>query len=211
MPTESTFEMQLDAVFMAEATKQYGDLETAIRKSIPWVIARVALARCADELDAAFRELEPENRVFRALVGCELLGMTAARPDVRIWLCGYVGGLGPGEGARYQLACAYSRLGAEARRSMRFEDAVEFARKGLDSVSDLPPRAVTANLYYNLGVALDARGDVGAAIAAFEDSADVDDSIGRESEAAQARSSADLLRRRAAAGPANPRSSSDPS
>ncbi len=196
MPAESTFEMQLDAVFMAEATKQYGDLESAIRKSIPWVITRLALARGADELDAAFAELDPANRVFRALVGCELLGMTGSRPDVRIWLCRYVGGLGPGEGARYQLACAYSRLGAEARRSQRLDDAEGFARRGLDSVSDLPPRAVTANLYYNLGVALDARGDVGRAIEAFEDAADVDQSIGRESEATQARKSADLLRRR---------------
>ena len=72
-------------------------------------------------------------------------------------------------------------------------EAIGFARKGLAAVADLPSRAITANLYYNLGVALEHAGLGRAAIEAFGDSADVDELIGRSEEAELARQRITLL------------------
>ena len=47
----------------------------------------------------------------------------------------------------------------------------------------LPAQAVTANLYYNLGVALEHAAEIDAAMEAFEDSAEIDDFLGRAAEA----------------------------
>ncbi len=99
------------------------------------------------------------------------------------------------DGTRYQLAGAYSRLGAEARQASRFTDAIFFARQGLNAITDLPYRAVTSNLYYNLGTALEAGGDFEAAIQAYDDSADIDERIGRPQEAAQSRQRIGMLQR----------------
>ncbi len=171
-------EIELNPVYLAEARRRYRDLEARIRDIVGWVLARVAIAQGRGELQAAFDELEQDEREFRALVGCEILGRGAARPDVRAWLCEYVIAQAPGAGARYQVANAYSRLGAEARRLNRWEDAVRFATKGLDAVADLPPQAVTANLYYNLGVALEVRGEFGAAAEAFAAADEIDEALG---------------------------------
>ncbi len=115
---------------------------------------------------------------------------------MRRWLCEFLEGLELGEGARYQLAGAWSRLGVEARRGGRNDEAASIARRGIEAVADLPPRAVTANLYYNLGVALETSGDVPGAIEAFEDAAEVEDFIGRDEEAAQSREHIRVLRKR---------------
>jgi tetratricopeptide (TPR) repeat protein len=195
MPTPRAFSIELNPIYLAEARAEHDNLESDIRAVIPWVISRVALARDPDALTVAFGELEPREGLFRAIVGCEVLGQAGSRPDVREWLCQYLGDRSLSEGARYQLAGSYSRLGADARRGGHVSDAVFFARQGIGAIADLPPRAVTANLYYNLGTALEAGGDFDAAIQAFEDSADVDDMIGRAQEAAQSRERIGILHR----------------
>ena len=189
-------EIELNPVYMAEARRRYGDLDARISEIIGWVLFRVAIAQGRAELRMVFDELAGDEREFRALVGCEVLGLGSARPDIRDWLCEYVMAHGPGVGARYQVACAYSRLGSEARRSNRPQDAARLTRKGLEAVADLPPQAVTAILYHNLGVALEVAGDVGGAIEAFEDAADIDGSMGREEEAARSRQFVETLRQR---------------
>ncbi|MHC4216983.1 MAG: hypothetical protein ACYSU7_00870 [Planctomycetota bacterium] len=187
MASPGEFAFKLNPAYLAEARAEHDDLEAAIRTVIPWVISRVASARGPDELTVAFSELDAREGILRAIVGCELLGQANSRPDVREWLCQFLSDRRLSEGARYQLAGAYSRLGVEARRSSHASDAIFFARKGLGVVADLPARAVTSNLYYNLGTALEAGGDFEAAIQAFDDSADIDESIGRGPEAAQSR------------------------
>ena len=127
-------EIELNPVYMAEARRRYGDLDARISEIIGWVLFRVAIAQDRAELGTAFDELARDEREFRALVGCEVLGLGSARPDIRDWLCEYVMEHGPGAGARYQVACAYSRLGSEARRSNRPQDAARLARKGLEAV-----------------------------------------------------------------------------
>ncbi len=194
MGQKRSFRIELNPAFAAEVTSRYGDLEGAVREAIPWVITRVAVARDPDLLRCTLDELEEADAIFRALVGCELLGQASARPDVRQWLCEYVTDLNPGEGARYQLANAYSRLGADARRTGNLARAVFFARRGLDAVADLPSRAVTANLYYNLGVALQGAGDSGGAIESFEHAAEIDEMIGRPNDAAESRRRIDSLK-----------------
>jgi len=181
------FEIELNPVYLREVLGRHGDVEAAIRKAIPWVITRVVVARSQEELTGAFAELDDDEGPLRAFVSCELLGQASSRPDVRRWLCEYLDGLRLEEGARYQLAGAWSRLGVEARRSGAAGEAAVLARRGLEVVADLPPRAVTANLYYNLGIAFESDGDVPGAIEAFGDAADIEEHIGRTDEAAQAR------------------------
>ena len=187
MPSQRAFSVELNPVYLTEAHVTHRDLESAIRGVIPWIITRVSVARNPDELAVAFAELEADDGLFRAIVGCEVLGQAGARPDVREWLCQYMEDRSLTDGARYQLAGAYSRLGAESRQSSRLPDAIFFARQGLSVIADLPYRAVTSNLYYNLGTALEAQGDFDAAIQAFDDSADVDELIGKGQDAVQSR------------------------
>lgn len=193
MASRQSFQIEFDPAYLAEIREQYGDVEAAVREVIPWIITRVLIARNDEQLCSAFDELDPGECQFRAFVGCEVLGEASSRPDVRRWLCEYAASLKLGEGARYQLAGAYSRLGVESRRSDRLAEAVSLARQGLDAVADLPPKAVTANLYYNMGIAIERKGDVVAAIEAFDDSAEIDDSLGRHDEASLTRQRVNML------------------
>lgn len=193
MASRQSFQIEFDPAYLAEIREQYGDVEAAVREVIPWIITRVLIARNDEQLCSAFDELDPGECQFRAFVGCEVLGEASSRPDVRRWLCEYAASLKLGEGARYQLAAAYSRLGVESRRSDRLAEAVSLARQGLDAVADLPPKAVTANLYYNMGIAIERKGDVVAAIEAFDDSAEIDDSLGRHDEASLTRQRVNML------------------
>jgi tetratricopeptide (TPR) repeat protein len=194
MHSKPAISVELNPVYLAEARAANRDLESSIRDVIPWIITRVAVARDPDELTIAFAEVDADEGLFRAIVGCELLGQAGARPDVREWLCQYMEDRSLTDGARYQLAGAYSRLGTESRRSNRLPEAIFFARQGLSVIADLPYRAVTSNLYYNLGTALEAEGDFDAAIQAFDDSADVDERIGRNHEAGESRQRIRILR-----------------
>ena len=191
---KQSFQIEFDPAYLAQIREQYGDVEAAAREAIPWIIIRVLMARNDDQLASAFDELEPGERLFHSFVGCEVLGQASSRPDIRLWLCEYAASLGLREGARYQLAGAYSRLGVESRRSDRLAEAVSLARQGIDTVADLPPRAVTANLYYNLGIAIERQGDVLSAIEAFDDSAEIDDHLGRHDEASLTRQRVNMLR-----------------
>lgn len=193
MASRQSFQIEFDPAYLAVIREQYGDVEAAVREVIPWIITRVLIARNDEQLCSAFDELDPGECQFRAFVGCEVLGEASSRPDVRRWLCEYAAGLKLGEGARYQLAGAYSRLGVESRRSDRLAEAVSLARQGLDAVADLPPKAVTANLYYNMGIAIERKGDLVAAIEAFDDSAEIDDSLGRHDEASLTRQRVNML------------------
>ena len=193
MASRQSFQIEFDPAYLAEIREQYGDVEAAVREVIPWIITRILIARNDEQLCSAFDELDPGECQFRAFVGCEVLGQASSRPDVRLWLCEYAASLELGEGARYQLAGAYSRLGVESRRRDRLAEAVSLARQGLDAVGDLPPKAVTANLYYNLGIAIERKGDFVAAIEAFDDSAEIDDHIGRHDEASLARQRVNML------------------
>jgi len=193
LASRQSFQIEFDPAYLAEIREQYGDVEAAVREVIPWIITRVLIARNDEQLCSAFDELDPGECQFRAFVGCEVLGEASSRPDVRRWLCEYTAGLKLGEGARYQLAGAYSRLGVESRRSDRLAEAVSLARQGLDAVADLPPKAVTANLYYNMGIAIERKGDLVAAIEAFDDSAEIDDSLGRHDEASLTRQRVNML------------------
>jgi tetratricopeptide (TPR) repeat protein len=195
MPAPRSFSIELNPVYLAEARDQHGNLEADIRDVIPWVITRVAVARDVDELTVAFAELDADAGLFRAIVGCELLGQAGSRPDVREWLCEFMSDRSLSEGECFQLAGAYSRLGVEARRANHLSEAIFFARKGLNVVADLPARAVTSNLYYNLAVALEAEGDFEAAIQALDDSADIDALMGRWQEATQSRERIALLQK----------------
>lgn len=186
--------IELDSVFEAEARHRYGDVEAAVREALPWVVIRLAAASDLDQLAADLNEQDPEQAVFRALIGCAVLGRANSRPDVRRFLCDHLAGRDLSDGARYQLAGAFSRLGVEARRRSDLDGAVEYSRKGLDAIEDLPPRGVTANLYYNLGVALELRANVTGAVEAYEQAADIDDSIGRPVEAVQSRQRIEALR-----------------
>ena len=193
LASRQSFQIEFDPAYLAEIREQYGDVEAAVREVIPWIITRVLIARNDEQLCSAFDELDPRECQFRAFVGCEVLGEASSRPDVRRWLCEYAASLKLGEGARYQLAGAYSRLGVESRRSDRLAEAVSLARQGLDAVADLPPKAVTANLYYNMGIAIERKGDLVAAIEAFDDSAEIDDSLGRHDEASLTRQRVNML------------------
>ena len=194
LASRQSFQIEFDPAYLAEIREQYGDVEAAVREVIPWIITRVLIARNDEQLCSAFDELDPGECQFRAFVGCEVLGEASSRPDVRRWLCEYAASLKLGEGARYQLAGAYSRLGVESRRSDRLAEAVSLARQGLDAVADLPPKAVTANLYYNMGIAIERKGDLVAAIEAFDDSAEIDDSLGRHDEASLTRQRVNIIR-----------------
>lgn len=196
MPARPAIEIELNPAYLAEARLGFDDLDAAIRDAIPWVIFNVVPARDFDALAEAIRELPSRVRVLRAVVGCELLALSGSRPDVQEWLCRYLDGLNLTEGARYQLAGLYSRLGVEARRRDHLPQAVDFARRGLETVADLPPHAVTSNLYYNLAVAFESSSRPDDAIQAFEDAAEIDEMIGRHEEAAHARECLRLLARR---------------
>lgn len=189
-------EIELNPDYLAEAKWRFGDVDQAIKQAIPWVLVRVVPARNYDQLCDDLDELPTGVNVLRAVVAGELLAHANARPDVRRWLCEYLDHAGLTEGARYQLAGTYSRLGVESRRSNRLPEAVDFAKRGLETVADLPARAVTANLYYNLAVALEGIEELDSAIQAFEDAAEIDEQIGRADEAANARECVSLLRRR---------------
>ncbi len=189
-----SLQIELNPVYMEEVQTRYGDIECAIRETLPWVFNCVALTQNLDDLRDSLHELDDEVGVFRAVIGCEVLSLAGSRPDVREWLCDYLGELELSEGARYQLAGIYSRLGVEARRAQRNAEAATFARKGLKAISCLTPRAITANLHYNLGVALEGSFDFPAAVKAFERSAAIDTAIGRPAEAAISRQRVMILR-----------------
>jgi tetratricopeptide (TPR) repeat protein len=193
MASGRSFHIELNPAYLAEARGQYDDVESAVRNAIPWVLTSVLVAREGEELRGELDAMELTDGVFRAFVSCEVLGQASSRPDVRQWLCEYVGQRNLGEGARYQLAGVYSRLGAEARRTVRLQDAMKLARQGIEAIADLPPAAVTANLYYNLGVAAERHGDRNTAVEAFGDSAEIDDLIGRHDEATLTRQRLSLL------------------
>ena len=193
---QRSVEVELNPVYLAEARRRYRDLEAQIRDIVGWVLIRVAIAQGRGELRTAFDELENETPGVRARVGWGIRGAGAARPVVWAWRCDDVSAQAPAVGARYQVAGAESRLGTEARRSNRLPEAVDFAKEGISVVADLPPQAVTANLYFNLGVALEGRGEVAEAIEAFEDAAEIDAALGREPESAWSRQSIKTLRGR---------------
>jgi hypothetical protein len=194
MSWQHRWEIELNPVFAEEMRGVHGDLEEAIREALAWVISRVLLATDAEGLRLAFDGLDPRTAILRAVVACELLARASARPDQRRWLCEYLGGCKLSDGGRYQLANAWCRLGVEARRGGDIEGAVDGAQRGLDVVADLPSQAITANLYYNLAIAQEIRGDVEAAAAAFRDSAEIDELIGRPGPAEDARRRADGVR-----------------
>ena len=193
MASGRSFQIELNPAYLAEARGRYDDVESAVRNAIPWVLTNVLVAREGEELRAELNAMEASDGVFRAFISCEVLGQASSRPDVRRWLCAYVGEMDLSEGARYQLAGVYSRLGAEARRGVRLEEAMRLARQGIEAVADLPPAAVTANLYYNLGVAAEHHGDLDTALEAYGDSAEIDDLIGRHDEATLTRQRVSLL------------------
>ncbi len=193
MASGRSFQIELNPAYLAEARGQFDDVESAVRKAIPWVLTNVLVAREGEELRGVLDAMETTDVVFRSFVSCEVLGQAASRPDVRQWLCEYVGQRNLGDGARYRLAGVYSRLGAEARRTVRLQDAMKLARQGIEAIADLPPAAVTANLYYNLGVAAERRSDLDTALEAFADSAEIDDLIGRHDEATLTRQRVSLL------------------
>ena len=193
MPSRKELEIEFNPAYIAEARWRFGDLEKAIKDSVPWVISRILPARGLDVVCDALDELPPGLSILRAIIAGELLAMSGARPDVRLWLCDYLFDADLSEGARYHLAGVYTRLGAEARRADRLPEAVDLARRGLNVVADLPPLAVTANLYYNLGVAHEVTSRFDEAIGAFEDSAEIDELIGRYEEAAHTRECLRLL------------------
>jgi hypothetical protein len=195
MSWQHRWEIELNPVFAEEMRAEHGDLEGAIREALAWVISRVLLATGADSLRVAFEGLAPRVAVLRAVVGLELLARAGARPDQRHWLCEYLLGCRLSDGGRYQLANAWCRLGVEARRAGDIDGAVAGATRGLDVIADLPPQAITANLYYNLAIAQEIRGDAGASEAAFRDSAEIDELIGRPGPAEDARRRADAVRR----------------
>ncbi len=186
--------IELNPAYLEEARGRYDDIESAVKNAIPWVITNVLVARDGEELRGALDAMETDDGVFRAFISCEVLGQASSRPDMRQWLCTYVGELDLCEGARYQLAGVYSRLGAEARRAGRLDEAVKHARAGIEAIADLPPVAVTANLYYNLGVAAERGSDLDTALEAFGDSAEIDDLIGRHDEATLTRQRVSLLK-----------------
>jgi tetratricopeptide (TPR) repeat protein len=193
MASGRSFHIEFNPAYLAEARGRYDDIESAVRNTIPWVLTNVLVAREGEELRSELDAMEATDCVFRAFVSCEVLGQASSRPDVRQWLCEYVGQRNLGEGARYQLAGVYSRLGAEARRTVRLKEAMKLARQGIEAIADLPPAAVTANLYYNLGVAAERYGDRTTAVEAFGDSAEIDDLIGRHDEATLTRQRVSLL------------------
>ncbi len=193
MASGRSFQIELNPAYLAEARGRYDDVESAVRNAIPWVLTYVLVAREGEALRGVLDAMEPTDGVFRAFVSCEVLGQASSRPDVRQWLCAYVGELDLGEGARYQLAGVYSRLGAESRRAGRLDEAMRMARQGIEVIADLPPAAVTANLYYNLGTAAERRKDLDTALEAFADSAEIDDLIGRCDEATLTRQRMSLL------------------
>ena len=193
MASGRSFQIELNPAYLAEARRRYDDVESAVRSAIPWVLTYVLVAREGEALRGVLDAMEPSDGVFRAFVSCEVLGQASSRPDVRQWLCSYVSELDLGEGARYQLAGVYSRLGTEARRAGRLDEAMRLARQGIEAIADLPPAAVTANLYYNLGTAAERRKDLDTALEAFADSAEIDDLIGRRDEATLTRQRMSLL------------------
>ncbi len=193
MASGRSFQIELNPAYLAEARRRYDDVESAVRSAIPWVLTYVLVAREGEALRGVLDAMEPSDGVFRAFVSCEVLGQASSRPDVRQWLCSYVSELDLGEGARYQLAGVYSRLGTEARRAGRLDEAMRLARQGIEAIADLPPAAVTANLYYNLGTAAERRKDLDTALEAFADSAEIDDLIGRHDEATLTRQRMSLL------------------
>ena len=193
MASGRSFQIELNPAYLEEARGRYDDVESAVRDAIPWVLTNVLVAREGEELRGALDAMETTDGVFRAFVSCEVLGQASSRPDVRQWLCSYVSELDLGEGARYQLAGVYSRLGTEARRAGRLDEAMRLARQGIEAIADLPPAAVTANLYYNLGTAAERRKDLDTALEAFADSAEIDDLIGRRDEATLTRQRMSLL------------------
>ena len=195
MASGRSFQIELNPAYLAEARRRYDDVESAVRSAIPWVLTYVLVAREGEALRGVLDAMEPSDGVFRAFVSCEVLGQASSRPDVRQWLCSYVSELDLGEGARYQLAGVYSRLGTEARRAGRLDEAMRLARQGIEAIADLPSAAVTANLYYNLGVAAERRSDLDTALEAFGDSAEIDDLIGRHDEATLTRQRMSLLTR----------------
>jgi len=195
MASGRSFHIELNPAYLAEARRQYDDVESAVRNAIPWVLTYVLVAREGEELRGVLNAMEPTDGVFRAFVSCEVLGQASSRPDVRRWLCAYVGELDLGDGARYQLAGVYSRLGAESRRAGRLDEAMKLARQGIEAIADLPPAAVTANLYYNLGIAAERGRDLETALEAFGDSAEIDDLIGRHDEATLTRQRMSLLKK----------------
>ena len=73
-------EIEFNPVYMAEARRRHGDLDARISEIIGWVLFRVAIAQGRAELRTAFDELARDEREFRALVGCEVLGLGSARP-----------------------------------------------------------------------------------------------------------------------------------
>ncbi len=193
MASGQSLQIELNPAYLADTRERYGDVEAAIRDAVGWVITHVLIARSMDELREAFARVETTESVLRAFVGCELLGQASSRPDVQGWLCEYLDEVSLEDGARYQLAGVYSRLGAVARRANRLAEAVSLAKRGIEAVTDLPSSAVTANLYYNLGIALERSGALAAAIEAFDDSAEIDDLIGRYGEATLTRQRVALL------------------
>ncbi len=193
MASRQSFQIEFNPAYIAETRHRYGDIEAAIREAVAWGIGNVMIARSVEELRGAFDQLMAPDRVLRVFVGCELLGQASSRPDVQWWLCEYLDEASLDDGARYQLAGVYSRLGAQARRAQHLTEAVSMAKRGIDVVADLPSSAVTANLYYNLGIALERSGDLAEAIEAFGDSAEIDDLIGRHGEASLTRQRVTLL------------------
>ena len=194
MDWNHTWEIELNPVFLEEMRADHGDLEEAIRDALPWVISRVLLVRASEDLRSLFSGLDHRVAMLRAVVACELLAKASSRPDLRRWLCEYLGDLKLSEGGRYQLANGWCRLGVEARRSGDLDGAIHCAQRGLEAIGDLPPRAITANLYYNLAIAQEVHGNTAAAAAAFRDSAEIDEFIGRPGPAEEANRRAEGLR-----------------
>ncbi len=171
-------EIELHPVYKKEVESHFKDVNKAMSEAIQYF--RSAFSAASDkgitDVSKIIGNLQDWKAQFRVHVACEYYRQVLASEAFSfvLTLCDHLKASGLNEGGRYNVARCYAHLGCSARQSGQIELAVKIANMGISLIDGLPYRAVSSNLFYNLGVALEHSADFDGASNAYEKASEID-------------------------------------
>ncbi len=159
----------LHPIYLEEVQNQFENPNKAIMEAIKWLADALMTAKIEtpNDVTQVFGNLESWFSQFRAHIACGYLRQNTQTYLHSLAICDYLTKFKLSNGGRYNVAKCYSELGTIVRQSGQLDTAARIAKAGLNILEGLPYRKVTANLYWNLGIALEQLADFDSAMNAY--------------------------------------------